>query len=126
MGQRMHCSPSDRKRKEANNDNTYNGMTYSQWINNPHDNPKVINLTGHGKQGRQETWRGGKILLTVPRLSGHLKNIVTDWNWGKKSHEYLGPGLQPRPPGSVLSPLANTLVSIRHAQSNLNHIYFWV
>ena len=55
MGQRMHCSPSDRKSKEANNDNTYNGMTYSQWINNPHDNPKVINLTGHGKQGRQET-----------------------------------------------------------------------
>ena len=55
MGQRMHCLPSDRKSKVANNDNTYNGMTYSQWINNPHDNPKVINLRGHGKQGRQET-----------------------------------------------------------------------
>ena len=41
--------------QEANNDTTYKGMTYSQWINNPHDNPKVINLTGHGKQGRQET-----------------------------------------------------------------------
>ena len=55
MGQRMHCLQSDRKSKEVNNDNTYKGITYSQWINNPHDNPKVINLTGHGKQGRQET-----------------------------------------------------------------------
>ena len=62
----------------------------------------------------------------MPRLSSRLWNTVTDWNWGRKSHEYLGPGLQPTPPGPVLSALANTLISIRHAQSNLNHIYFWV
>ena len=53
MGQRMHCLPSDRKSKGENNDNTYKGMTYSQLIDNPHDNPKVKTR----KTGNLERWK---------------------------------------------------------------------